>query len=160
MAFLLTDVEGSTRLLARVGTRYPSMIAAHRGIIAAAAQRAGGEAVPMEGDACLATFPSATAAIRAAVDVQRTLAAHDWGDDPLRVRIGVHAGQAMLHDGEYFGLDLHRAARVADAGHGGQSSCPRARSSRSSRSCRPGSDCSLWGSTGYRTWPHPCTCSR
>jgi predicted ATPase/class 3 adenylate cyclase len=120
VTFMFTDVEGSTRLLARVGSRYPAMIETHRAIIADAAMRHGGDALPMEGDACVATFRSATAAIEAAVDTQRKLAAHDWDGDALRVRIGVHTGQAMLHHGELFGLDLHRAARIADAGHGRQ----------------------------------------
>lgn len=120
VTFLLTDIEGSTRLLARVGPRYPAMVEGHRAIIADAAVRHGGNTLPMGGDACLATFHSATAAIEAAVDAQRALSAQGWDGDVLRVRIGVHTGQAMLHHGEYFGLDLHRAARIADAGHGGQ----------------------------------------
>lgn len=121
LTFLLTDIDGSTRILARAGARYPELVATHREIIAAAADRHGGVAIPTLGDACLATFSTATAAVRAAVDAQRAMRAHDWGTgEALQVRIGIHTGQAVQHDGEYFGLDLHRAARIADAGHGGQ----------------------------------------
>ena len=121
VTFLLTDIEGSTRMLAHAGPRYPELVAAHRAIITAASERHGGTAIATQGDACLATFPSATAAVHAAIDAQRSLAALDRGPDgPVRVRIGIHTGQAMRHAGEYFGLDLNIAARVAAAGHGGQ----------------------------------------
>jgi predicted ATPase/class 3 adenylate cyclase len=128
--FLLTDIAGSTRLLTKVGSRYPAMVETHRRIIAEAVERHGGTVVPAEGDACLATFDTAPAAVVAAVGVQRALAAHDWGDEALRVRAGVHTGEALIHHGEPFGLDLHRAARIAAAAHGGQilvSSATRAR---------------------------------
>lgn len=121
VTFLLTDIEGSTRMLAHAGLRYPELVATHRAIITAASERHGGTAIPTQGDACLATFPSATAAVHAAIAAQRSLATVQWGPDgPLRVRIGIHTGQAMRHAGEYFGLDLNIAARIAAAGHGGQ----------------------------------------
>ena len=121
VTFLLTDIVGSTRLLARAGARYPDLVARHRALIGASAERHGGTAIPTQGDACLATFPSATAALRAAVDAQQALLSHDWGEhEAVRVRIGIHTGEAVRRDGEYFGLDLHLAARIADAGHGGQ----------------------------------------
>lgn len=118
--FLLTDIAGSTRLLARVGARYPTMVQAHRELIAAAVEHHGGDVVPTEGDACLATFDAPAAAVAAAVDLQRALVAHDWDVEALRVRAGVHTGEALVHHGEPFGLDLHRAARIAAAAHGGQ----------------------------------------
>jgi predicted ATPase/class 3 adenylate cyclase len=120
VTFLLTDIEHSTRLLSQVGLRYPELVAEHRAIITDATERHGGIAVPTEGDACMAIFPTPDDAVEAAIEAQRRLLAHDWTDAPVHVRIGVHTGQAMLHDGEYFGLDLHRAARIANAGHGGQ----------------------------------------
>jgi class 3 adenylate cyclase len=118
VTFLLTDIEGSTRVLARAGDRYPRLVAEHRAIIDAATAHHGGAVVSTQGDSCLATFPAASAALRAAVDVQRRLEAHV--EDALRVRIGIHSGQAVRRDGEYFGMDLHLAARITDAGHGGQ----------------------------------------
>jgi predicted ATPase/class 3 adenylate cyclase len=131
--FLLTDIAGSTRLLARVGARYPAMVRTHRDLIAAAVRRHDGAVVPTEGDACLATFDAPAPAVVAAVDAQRALADQDWGDEGLCVRAGVHTGEAIMHDGEPFGLDLHRTARIAAAAHGGQvlvSSATRTRLSR------------------------------
>lgn len=120
VTFLLSDIEGSTRLLRTVGPRYPAMVKRHRAILGAAAERHGGRLTPVEGDGCLAIFDAPEKAVAAAVDAQRDMHRQDWGPIPLRVRVGVHSGQAVLHHGEHFGLDLHRAARITDAGHGGQ----------------------------------------
>lgn len=120
VTFLLSDIEGSTRLLRWVGPRYPAMVERHRAILGAAAERHGGRLTPVEGDGCLAIFDAPEKAVAAAVDAQRDMHRQDWGPTPLRVRVGVHSGQAVLHHGEHFGLDLHRAARITDAGHGGQ----------------------------------------
>lgn len=120
VTFLLSDIEGSTRLLRRVGPRYPDLVERHRAFLGAAAERHGGRLTPLEGDGCLAIFDAPERAVMAAVDAQRDMHRHEWGTTPLRVRVGVHSGQALLHHGEHFGLDLHRAARIADAGHGGQ----------------------------------------
>lgn len=120
VTFLLSDIEGSTHLVRRVGPGYPAMVERHRAILGTAAERHGGRLTPVEGDRCLAIFDSPEQAVAAAVDAQRDMHRHDWGASPLRVRVGVHSGQALLHNCEHFGLDLHRAARIADAGHGGQ----------------------------------------
>lgn len=120
VTFLLSDIESSTHLLRQVGPDYPAMVERHRAILGAAAENHGGRLTPVEGDGCLAIFDAPLPAVAAAVDAQGALHRHDWGATPLRVRVGVHTGQALLHHGEHFGLDLHRAARITDAGHGGQ----------------------------------------
>ncbi|HEX6257341.1 MAG TPA: AAA family ATPase [Euzebyales bacterium] len=121
VTFLLTDIEGSTRLLRIAGDDYPRLVAEQRALIGAAVRAADGAMRPFEGDGCLAVFTHARDGVHAAVDAQRRLAAHPWPDAlRVRVRMGVHTGDAILHEGEHFGLALHRAARVADAGHGGQ----------------------------------------
>jgi predicted ATPase/class 3 adenylate cyclase len=121
VTFLLTDIVGSTRLLAVAGDDYPRLVAKQRALIGAAVRVAGGSVRPFEGDGCLAVFTRARDGVAAAIDAQRRLADHPWPDAlPVRVRMGVHTGDAILHEGEHFGLALHRAARVADAGHGGQ----------------------------------------
>src|SRR3954452_16918629 len=107
---LFTDIEGSTQLLSD-----------HRRILRDAFNAHDGYEVDTEGDAFFVVFQSANAAIAAATDAQRTLANHRWSDGhDLRVRIGVHNGTPRLVDGGYVGLDVHRAARVMAAGHGGQ----------------------------------------
>ena len=85
-----------------------------------AARAAGGVPFGNEGDAHFVAFASAAAGMRAAVAAQRALASHDWGGDPVRVRMGLHTGEAVVVGEDYAGLEVHRAARVAAVGHGGQ----------------------------------------
>ncbi len=119
--FLFTDIEGSTRLIQALGERYADLLDDHRRLIEDAVEAGGGRTFGSEGDALFAAFPSATAAIGAAAAIQRNLAAHDWpAGSEIRVRIGVHSGEAILTRGEYVGLALHQAARISSAGHGGQ----------------------------------------
>jgi predicted ATPase/class 3 adenylate cyclase len=121
VTFLLTDIESSTRLLAVAGEDYPRLVAEQRALIGGAVRAAGGSVRPFEGDGCLAVFSNARDGVIAAIEAQHRLAGHPWPDTlRVRVRMGVHTGDAILHEGEHFGLALHRAARVADAGHGGQ----------------------------------------
>jgi predicted ATPase/class 3 adenylate cyclase len=118
---MFTDIEGSTRLLQRVGESYADLLADHHRIVRQAIAAAGGTEVQTEGDAFFAVFPSAAGALQAAADVQRGLASHAWPDgNVIRVRIGLHTGEGVLSGGHYVGLDVHRAARIAAAGHGGQ----------------------------------------
>jgi predicted ATPase/class 3 adenylate cyclase len=121
VTFLFTDVEGSTRLLQALGDRYAAVHDEHAAIIRRAVASGGGVEVSTHGDAFFVAFASPAGAVRAAVAAQQGLAAHDWSPGPaLRVRMGVHTGEGTRGGDDYVGLDVHRAARVADAAHGGQ----------------------------------------
>jgi len=121
VTFLFTDIEGSTRLLQRLGDRYREVIGEHGRILRGAIATGGGTEVGTEGDAFFAAFPSSIGAVTAAVEAQRALATHPWPEGyPVRVRMGMHTGQGELGGDGYIGLDVHLAARIAAAGHGGQ----------------------------------------
>src|SRR5688572_5319973 len=121
VTFLFTDIEGSTGLLSQLGERYDAVLAEHSAILRRAIAEHGGSEVNTEGDAFFAAFPSAPAAVRAAAQAQQHLAAAGWPDDtPIRVRMGLHTGEGRLGGDDYVGMDVHRAARIAGAGHGGQ----------------------------------------
>jgi len=121
VTFLFTDIEASTRLLSALGPRADELIAAHGAIIRAALRRHGGVEVNTEGDSFFAVFPSAPSAVLATADAQRALAeAQSTWPHPLRVRMGLHTGEARLSGRDYIGLDVNRAARIAAAAHGGQ----------------------------------------
>ncbi len=116
VTFLFTDVEGSTELLARVGSdEYAQLIDEHRRLLRAAFADAGGREVDTQGDAFFVAFPSATGAVRAAVRAQRETAATQ-----LPIRVGIHTGEPSVGPAGYVGLDVPRAARICSAGHGGQ----------------------------------------
>ena len=121
VTFLFTDIEGSTRLLQALGDRYGEVLQAHGHLIRAATADHGGTVVGTEGDSFFAAFPSATEAVAAAARAQREIAAAEWpGGPPLRVRMGLHTGEGRLSAGDYVGLDVHRAARISAAAHGGE----------------------------------------
>jgi predicted ATPase/class 3 adenylate cyclase len=121
VTLLFTDIEGSTRLLQRAGDAYAGLLDQHRRLLAEAFRRHGGRIVDSAGDAFFVAFGSAKDAAAAAEDAQRALAAHQWPNgEELRVRIGLHTGEPQVVDGRYVGLDVHHAARVMAAGHGGQ----------------------------------------
>ena len=121
VTFLFTDIEGSTRLLSNVGdAAYGEILDTERRLVVDAARAEGGVPFGSEGDAHFIAFAVAGSAIRAAVAAQRALATHPWPDQPVRVRMGIHTGSAEIARGDYVGLEVHRAARVAAAGHGGQ----------------------------------------
>jgi WD40 repeat protein/class 3 adenylate cyclase len=118
---VFTDVEGSTRLLEKLRERYAGVLATHARLIEQAVSRAGGEVVDTQGDAFFLAFRAAPAAVTFAADAQRALERERWpANSRLRVRMGVHIGEATPTRGGYVGLDVHRAARIADAAHGGQ----------------------------------------
>src|SRR5438552_10254881 len=121
LTFCFSDVEGSTRLLMELGDRYPSSHAEHQLIVRDALLAHAGIEVSTEGDSFFAVFVDATDAIAAAADIQRHLAEHRWPDGAeFRVRIGLHTGQAVVAGDDYVGLDVNRAARIANAANGGQ----------------------------------------
>ena len=121
VTLLFSDIEGSTRLLQQAGDAYADLLAEHRRLLGEAFERHNGFHVDSEGDAFFVTFASAGDAASAAVEGQRALARHPWpGDIEIRVRMGLHSGEPRLIERRYVGLDVHQAARVMAAGHGGQ----------------------------------------
>jgi class 3 adenylate cyclase/predicted ATPase len=122
IAMLFTDIEGSTSLTARLGERWPAVLEAHHKVLTEAIEAEGGYIDGTEGDAFFATFDDPGAGLRAAVAGQRALRAHAWPEDmgELRVRMGLHAGHVDRGPTGYVGLEVHRAARVSAAAHGGQ----------------------------------------
>jgi predicted ATPase/class 3 adenylate cyclase len=116
VTLLLTDVEGSTRLLHELGPNaYAEVLAAHRRVIREACGRHGGAEVDTQGDAFFFVFQAAPAALGAAAELTEELSS-----SPVRVRVGVHTGSPLRAEEGYVGVDVHRAARIAAAGHGGQ----------------------------------------
>ena len=122
VTLLFSDIEGSTRLLDRLGNRYSQALSEHQALLREAFCRYGGLEVGAEGDSFFVVFARAEDAVLAAAQAQRSLATHSWpdADDPIRVRIGIHTGHPDLVGSDYRGMDVHQAARVMAAGHGEQ----------------------------------------
>jgi predicted ATPase/class 3 adenylate cyclase len=122
VTFLFSDIEGSSRLEREVGTdAYAAVLARHRAILRAAFEGHAGEEQGTEGDSFFVVFGSAPEALRAAVESQLGLAAEAWPEGrTVRVRMGVHTGEATRVGEGYVGIDINRTARIAAAGHGGQ----------------------------------------
>ena len=114
VTLLFTDIEGSTRLVQELGDGWGNALAEHRQIVREVLAAGGGEEVDCRGDEFSLGFPDAQHAVVAALHIQRRHVAR------VRVRIGIHTGEPLRADGSYIGLDVHRAARVCSAGHGGQ----------------------------------------
>ncbi len=114
VTLLFTDIEGSTRLVQQLGDDYAAALEEHRRAVRDALAAGGGEEVDCRGDEFSLAFADPRAAVATAVEVQR---AHEGA---VRVRIGIHTGNPLRVDGAYVGLDVHRAARICAAGHGGQ----------------------------------------
>jgi len=121
VTFLFTDIEGSTRLLQELGDRFQACLEDHARLLRTAIAQAGGQPVSSEGDAIFAVFREATNAVEAAAAAQRAMEAHPWPEKgKLRVRMGLHTGEGRLGGDNYWGLDVHRTARIAGAANGGQ----------------------------------------
>jgi predicted ATPase/class 3 adenylate cyclase len=122
VTFLFTDIEGSTALVQRVGTaEYQRLLSEHSKLLRGAVEAQGGREFGTEGDAHFFAFAESAAAVRAAVEGQRSLAANAWpADGEIKVRMGIHTGEPERHGDNYVGVDLNRVARIAAAGHGGQ----------------------------------------
>ncbi|HEU0293829.1 MAG TPA: adenylate/guanylate cyclase domain-containing protein [Anaerolineales bacterium] len=137
ITFLFTDIEGSTRLLEKLGDKYALALSEHHEILRAAVQKCNGHEVDTQGDAFFVTFTRAIDAVQCAAEAQRMLAAHSWSQgESLRVRMGLHTGEPLIASTGYVGMDVHRAARIGDAGHGGQILL-----SQTTRTCHPGFAC-------------------
>jgi len=120
--FLFTDIEGSTALLGRLGEGlYAQVLAGHHSLIRSGLAAHDGQEVDTQGDAFFAVFSSPRACMAAVLEMQRALATYAWpAGEQVRVRMGVHTGEASRGDTGLVGLDVHRAARVAAVGYGGQ----------------------------------------
>jgi predicted ATPase/class 3 adenylate cyclase len=122
IAMLFTDIEGSTSLAARLGPAWRGVLADHHALVGGAISHASGWIDGTEGDAFFATFSDPVAAAQAGVAALRALRAHPWPQavGELKVRMGLHAGYVERSETGYVGLEVHRAARVGAAAHGGQ----------------------------------------
>ncbi len=122
VTFLFSDIEGSTRIAGELGTAaYRELIEQHHHLMRGVFQARGGTERGTQGDGFLVVFPDAPSAVAAAVDAQRTLASASWpGGVEVWVRMGMHSGAGIPGGDDYVGLDIVRAARIADAAHGGQ----------------------------------------
>ncbi len=121
LTFFFSDLEDSTGLAARLDDRYPAVLADVRGLQRDAVAKAGGREIDCRGDELFAVFEQPAAAAAAAAAAQRALASHAWpAGERVRVRIGLHSGEAESSGGSYVGIDVHRASRICQAGHGGQ----------------------------------------
>jgi predicted ATPase/class 3 adenylate cyclase len=115
VTFLFTDIEGSTKLLHELGDEYATVLAEHRRILRDAFAAHDGVEVDTQGDAFFVAFARARDAVAAAAAAQRALAS-----GPIQVRMGIHTGEPLRTDEGYVGMDIHRGARIAASGHGGQ----------------------------------------
>jgi predicted ATPase/class 3 adenylate cyclase len=121
LTFLFTDIEGSTRLWEQHQQAMKEALERHDAIMRGAVEGSRGQVVKTIGDGFMAVFDSAVDGVCATLDAQRGLAQEPWGETgPLRVRMGLHAGEAAQREDDYFGPTLNRTARIMSAGHGGQ----------------------------------------
>ncbi len=128
VTFMFTDIEGSTRLARMLGDAYGPVLGAHRAAVRTALSDFGGVEMFTEGDSFFVAFRDAESALAASVAAQHRLSAHDWPgpDSRPKVRMGLHTGWARPNGDEYTSTEVHRAARVAAAAHGGQILCSEA----------------------------------
>jgi predicted ATPase/class 3 adenylate cyclase/Tfp pilus assembly protein PilF len=121
VTFLFTDIEGSTRLLQRLEDEYAQVLADQRHLLRDAFRASGGHEVDTQGDAFFVAFSRARDAVAAAIAAQRAVVAHAWPKGvALGVRMGLHTGEPLTAETGYVGMDVHRAARICAAAHGGQ----------------------------------------
>src|SRR5438874_2652416 len=121
LTLVFSDIEGSTRLLHEIGDLYGRVLADHHSVLRRVWAAHDGLEVHADGDAFLVVFAEAGAAVKATAAAQDALASHAWPHGrELRVRMGVHSGEARVRDDDYWGIDVHYAARLCSAAHGGQ----------------------------------------
>ena len=140
LTFLFTDIEGSTALLGRLGDDdYARVLAGHHALIRSALAAHGGREIDTQGDAFFAVFSSPRGCVAAVLAMQQDLQAHAWpGGERVRVRMGIHCGEAARTAAGLVGLEVHRAARVAAVGYGVRCWCRRRRRCGCGMGCRRG----------------------
>jgi predicted ATPase/class 3 adenylate cyclase len=144
VTFLFTDIEGSTRLAQVLGAQYRAVLMDHRRILRETLLPAGGHELSAEGDSLFVVFADARSALTACATAQRALAAHAWPPRHApRVRMGLHTGPAEPYAGEYTSPEVHRAARIATAAHGGQVLCSEATAQAAANGATSTADVSL-----------------
>jgi DNA-binding SARP family transcriptional activator/streptogramin lyase len=121
VTFLLTDIEGSTRLVRELGEDYGELLDQHHRLVRGTLEQHGGEEIDSQGDAFFFAFRRARDAVRGAVEVQKRFTETRWPNGAtVRIRIGIHTGEPGLAETGYHGLDVVRAARISGSAHGGQ----------------------------------------
>jgi class 3 adenylate cyclase len=147
---LFTDIEGSTALLGRVGDGvYTQVLAGHHALIRSALATHDGREVDTQGDAFFAVFSSPRRCVAAVLEMQQEIAAHAWPSaEPVRVRMGIHCGEAARTAAGLVGLEVHRAARVAAVAWGGRCCCRRRRLRWCGTGCRRARRWPIWAATG------------
>ena len=121
VTFLFTDIESSTRLLEQLRDGYAAVLSDQRDLLRAAFTNCNGHEIDTQGDAFFVAFPRALDALNCVIEAQQALSKHAWpAGAAVRVRMGLHTGEPILGRTGYVGMDVHRAARIAAAGHGGQ----------------------------------------
>ena len=121
VTFLFTDIEGSTELVERLGDTYPAVLEDHRALLRGVVSQAEGKELDCRGDEFLFVFADAGRAVESALQAQRLFATHEWpAATVVAVRMGLHSGEPTVQGSSYVGVDVHRVARIASAGHGGQ----------------------------------------
>ena len=121
VTLLFADVEGSTRLLGLLGKKYTTLLSEMRQIVRESFKAWNGIEVGTEGDSFFAAFQRATDCVESAVAIQRSFTSHKWPDSfSVKIRIGIHTGEPWVEKEDYVGIDVHRAARISNLGHGGQ----------------------------------------
>jgi class 3 adenylate cyclase len=156
LTFLLTDIEGSTELVRRLGDRYAGLLADVRRVVRAAVRRAGGHVVSARGDDVFAVFERAPAALDAALAIQRSMRDGGWPErSSVRLRIGLHRGRPTLTDTGYVGLSVHAAARICFSAHGDQIVMSAAVREATLQSLPEGVSLKSLGSWRFRGLPEP-----
>ena len=121
VTLVFTDIDGSTRLLEQLGDEYATLLSDHHRLVGEAMSAHGGERVDAAGDGLFFSFPTARGALMGCVDGQRAVSGHDWPSGAeVAVRMGMHTGEPLSATTGFVGMDVHRAARICAAGHGGQ----------------------------------------
>jgi class 3 adenylate cyclase len=156
VTFVFTDIEGSTAMLGRLAEGYGDLLFAHHTLLRDVWSAHGGVEVSTEGDAFFVAFDSANRAVAATAAAQSAIAGHRWPrDEQLKVRMGGHTGEPRVRDGDYWGADVHYAARVASAARGGQVLVSAATAALASEA-----ELSSLGRHRLKDFPAPVNCSR